>query len=259
MSSVLSQAQVYQGQVYQGQIYDASLQARFARAARHSRWVRTLRVAVPATVILAMGIIVYVSFFNKFRVPLPNGGSLDPGDLAVSGTKITMVSPHLSGFTPDQRPYEVWAKTATQDITDPSRVELSTLRATLLMEDKSNLLMDARTGNFDNKKQLLELRDDIFLRTSTGYEARMNQALVDMGKGTVTSDEHVDVKLVNGTLSADRMRITDRGEVIRFEGHVVMLLDKLGDNAHASAPQEVPAESTLPAQTQAVQGKSDSR
>src|SRR6185369_10366844 len=36
----------------QNQTYDASLQARFAAAARHSRMVRILRVAVPAAVLL---------------------------------------------------------------------------------------------------------------------------------------------------------------------------------------------------------------
>ena len=48
-----------------------------------------------------------------------------------------------------------------------------------------------------------------------------------MGKGTVTSDEHVDVKLANGTMSSDRLRITGGGEVVRFEGNVVMHLDNL--------------------------------
>jgi lipopolysaccharide export system protein LptC len=45
-----------------------------------------------------------------------------------------------------------------------------------------------------------------------------------MGKGSVTSEEHVDVKLLNGTLTADRLRITGGGEVVRFEGNVVMNL-----------------------------------
>ena len=54
---------------------------------------------------------------------------VDIGNLVVSGTKITMESPHMAGFSPDQRPYEVWAKAATQDLTDPDHVELKTLRA----------------------------------------------------------------------------------------------------------------------------------
>ena len=232
----------------------AALQARFARAARHSRLVRVLRVAVPAAVILSMAIIVYRAIFNEWHGPeLPK---VDIGSMGVSGTKITMESPHLSGYTPDQRPYEVWAKSATQDITDPNQIELSSLRGKLLMADQSTILMDARTGNFDNKKQLLDLQKDIFLRTSTGYEARLSQALVDMGKGTITSDEHVDVKLTNGTLSSDRLRITEGGAVIRFEGNVVMHLDKLGNDAPANTPEDAD-EPARPAKTRAIQDKSE--
>ena len=68
------------------------------------------------------------------------------------------------------------------------------------------MTLDARTGLFDTKQQMLDLHKDIFLQSSTGYEARLSQAYVDMGKGTVTSDEHVDVKLLNGTLTADRLQ-----------------------------------------------------
>src|SRR6266404_477234 len=200
------------------------MDARFAIAARHSRMVRVLRVAVPAAVILAMTAIVAVSVFNPFRMLLPKL-PLDMGNLVVSGTKITMESPHLAGYTPDQRPYEVWAKTATQDVTDPDHVDLKTLRAKVLMEDQTTTVtLDARNGLMDTRQQLLDLHKDIFLQSSTGYEARLSQAFVDIGKGTVTSEEHVDVKLLNGTLTADKLRITGGGEVVRFEGNVVMNL-----------------------------------
>ena len=203
--------------------FGAGMEARFAAAARHSRMVRVLRVAVPAVVVVAMAAIVAVSVFNPFRMLLPKL-PVDMGNLVVSGTKITMESPHLAGFSTDQRPYELWAKAATQDLTDPDHVELSVLRTKVMMEDKSTVTMDARTGYYDSKQQLLDLRKDIFLQSSTGYEAKLTQAYVDINKGTVTSDEHVDVKLLNGTLSADRLRIINSGEVVRFEGNVVMNL-----------------------------------
>lgn len=234
----------------QSPVYQAGMDARFALAARHSRLVRILRVAVPAAVILSMTAIVGVSIFNPFRIlaKLP----LDMGNLVVSGTKITMESPHLAGFSPDQRPYELWAKTATQDLTDPDHVELATLRAKVRMEDQSTVTLDARTGIFDSKQQQLDLRKDIFMQSSTGYEARLSQAFVDMAKGTVTSEEHVDVKLLNGTLTSDKLRMTDKGEVIRFEGHVVMNL--IMDNpTPADAPQsepEPPAPVSQPASSQ---------
>jgi lipopolysaccharide export system protein LptC len=220
------------------------MEARFAVAARHSRMVRILRVAVPTAVVLAMAVIVVTSVYNPFRMLLPKL-PLDTGNLVVSGTKITMETPHLTGYTPDQRPYEVWAKTATQDVTDPDHLDLKTLRAKMLMEDQSTILLDAKTGFMNNKDQTLDLHKDIHLVTSTGYEAFLSQAFVDMGKNTVTSDEHVDVKLTNGTLSSDRLKITGGGEVVTFEGNVVMHLDHLdatnGTQAPATEAEAAPA------------------
>ena len=217
--------------------YLAGLEARFAAAARHSRMVRALRIAVPAAVILAMMGVVAVSIFNPFRMLLPKL-PVDMGNLVVSGTKVTMESPHLSGFSTDQRPYEVWAKAAIQDLADPDHLELMVPRAKVVMEDKSTVTMDARTGYYDSKQQMLDLRKDIFLQSSTGYEARFSQAYIDINKGTVTSDEHVDVKLLNGTLTSDKLRILNSGEVVRFEGNVVMNL--IMDSPPAPEPEPAP-------------------
>jgi lipopolysaccharide export system protein LptC len=241
------------------------MDARFAVAARHSRMVRVLRVAVPAVVLLSMASIIVISVYNPFRMLLPKL-PLDMGNLVVSGTKITMESPHMSGYSTDQRPYEVWAKTATQDVTDPDHLDLKTLRAKMLMEDQSTVTLIARNGLMDTKNQLLDLHKDIFLQTSTGYEARLSQAFVDMGKNTVTSDEHVDVKLLNGTLTSDRLRITGGGEVIRFEGNVVMNLDNLNPpgapeapavstTASAAAPEPAPAAAHHPGKTRSASSK----
>jgi len=230
----------------QNQTYDATLEARFASAARHSRMVRVLRIAVPAAVVLAMAAVVAVSVFNPFRmlgiVKLP----VDIGNLVVSGTKITMENPHLAGFSQDRRPYELWAKAAIQDLTDPDHVELRTLRAKVMMEDRSNVVMDARTGFFDSKQQILELKKDIFLQSSTGYEATLSQATIDMSKGTVVSNEHVDVKLLNGTLVSDGLRILNSGEIVRFEGNVVMnlTLDQ-PETPPAPAPEPPPKTRSL--------------
>ena len=230
----------------QNPAYSTGMEARFAAAARHSRMVRLLRVAVPATVLLAMAGIVIISLFNPFRinglVKLP----VDISNLVVSGTKITMETPHLAGFSTDQRPYEVWAKAAIQDLTDPDHVELRTLRAKVQMEDKSTVTMDARTGFFDSKQQMLDLRKDIFLQSSTGYEAKLSQAYIDINKGTVTSDEHVDVKLLNGTLTADKLKIINSGEIVRFEGNVVMNLVMETPPAPEPEPEPAPPPKTRP-------------
>jgi lipopolysaccharide export system protein LptC len=216
----------------QNPVYQAGMDARFAIAA---------------------------SIFNPFRLLLPKL-PVDMGNLVVSGTKVTMESPHMAGYTPDQRPYEVWAKTATQDLTDPDHVDLKTLRAKVLMEDRTTTVtLDALNGLMNTKDQLLDLHKDIFLQTSTGYEARLSQAFVDMAKGIVTSEEHVDVKLLNGTLTSDKLRITGGGESIVFEGNVVMNLDNLNPDGASSqapaAPEPAVAAPAHPAKTRSLSSK----
>jgi lipopolysaccharide export system protein LptC len=237
----------------QNPAYDAGLEARFASAARHSRMVRILRIAVPAAVVLAMAAVIGVSIFNPFRmlgiVKLP----VDIGNLVVSGTRITMETPHMAGFSSDRRPYELSAKTAVQDLTNPDHVELNVIRAKVQMEDRSTVTMDAHTGHYDSKQQTLDLRKDIFLQSSTGYEAKLSQALLDINKGTVTSEERVDVKLLNGTLVADKLRILNSGEVVRFEGNVVMNL--VMDQPEAVAAQPEAPEPPPPPKTRSISPK----
>ena len=227
----------------QNPVYQASLEARFAVAARHSRMVRILRIAVPGAVVLSLAAIVLVSVFNPFRMLLPKL-PVDMSNLVVSGTKITMESPHMAGYSQDRRPYEVWAKTATQDVTDPTHVELKTLRGKVLMQDQSTVTLEAVNGLMDTKQQLLDLHKDIYLQTTQGYEAWLSQAFVDMGKGSVTSDEHVDVKWADGKISADKMKITGGGDVVRFDGNVVMNIDKIPPAADpASTESAAPSRS----------------
>jgi lipopolysaccharide export system protein LptC len=51
----------------------------------------------------------------------------------------------------------------------------------------------------------------------------------------MSSEEPVDVQLLNGTLSGNRLRITEKGELIRFEGGVIMHLEM--DKSSAPEPQ----------------------
>jgi lipopolysaccharide export system protein LptC len=143
-------------------------------------------------------------------------------------------------------------------VTDPDHLDLKTIRAKLLAEDQSTVTLVARTGQMDTKQQLLNLQKDIFLQTSTGYEARLSQAFIDMANGIVTSDEHVDVKLTNGTITSDRIKITGNGEVITFEGNVVMHLDHFdagGTPAEPAAAPVAPEPAARPGKTRSSSSK----
>ena len=218
-------------------MYLATLEARFTHAARHSKRVRFLRRAIPAVIATALAGVIGISIFNPFRLltRLP----IDIGNVVISGTTITMESPHMAGFTADRRPYELWARNAKQDVTDPTNIELDFVKAKVEMENKSIVDMDARRGLFNNKTQLLRLKEKIFLKSSTGYEARLTEALVDMDKGTVLSEQPVAVKLLNGTLDAQNLEIVENGALLKFGGGVSM--DLVMDNDSVAPSSRQPA------------------
>ncbi len=69
----------------------------FRAAARHSRLVKFLRRAIPAAIGCVGVFLVVAMFFNPFR--LVAAFPIDPGKLSLSGTKIVMELPRVTGFT----------------------------------------------------------------------------------------------------------------------------------------------------------------
>jgi lipopolysaccharide export system protein LptC len=127
-----------------------------------------------------------------------------------------MQQPRLTGFTIDSRAYEFFADSAAQDITNPNMIELHQLHAKMEMQDKNTVLMTANSGAYDVKTEILTLKNDIEIDSSTGYAGRLSEAVIDVRQGNVMSDKPVFVKLLNGFLNAKRLDITDKGAVIRF-------------------------------------------
>jgi lipopolysaccharide export system protein LptC len=203
----------------------------FQLAARHSRRVRMLRVAIPVTIAVVLGATILVSWLDplKVLVRLP----LDSGRLVISGSKITMEAPKLSGYTRDQRWYEMNAKSAAQDITKPDVVELAEVRARIVTADKSTLFLSAQVGHYNRKTSILNLTRDVLLKSSAGFEMHLEEAVVDTGSGEVISNKPVAVFTQDATLNADRLEVEHSGDVVRFIGGVIMNLNAL-DNPKAN-------------------------
>jgi lipopolysaccharide export system protein LptC len=195
----------------------------FRAARRHSRYVRLLRVAVPALVAAAVIALSLATWLSPARLlaRLPTGGSL--GSVGISGSTITMQLPRLEGFTRDSRPYQLTAKTAAQDLLKPDNVELSEIRTKMETADKAVVEMTAATGLYHSKADQLILRESIVIKSTAGYEGHLTEAVVDMRSGHIVSDKPVEVKLLNGILTASRLAV--EGELIRFDGGVTLNMD----------------------------------
>src|SRR5262245_33857630 len=149
----------------------------FRRAARHSRLVRFMRWAIPAGLALLVAAITIASYLDPLRLltrlPIQSAG------MVVSGTRITMASPKLAGFTRDGRKYDLVARAATQDLTKPDLMELADIRAKFETQDQTIINLTAAEGLYDRKTTILTLRRDILLVSSAGYEVRLTEVRVD--------------------------------------------------------------------------------
>ncbi len=195
----------------------------FRSAVRHSRRVRFLRIAIPVGVgLVVLGAVAFTLLAKPLsmlaKVPV------DIGSLVVSGTKIMMQQPRLSGFTRDNRRYDLTAQSAGQDLTKPDLVELNGIQATMEMQDKAVFETTAKTGFYNSKTEQLTLSQNIVVTSTSGYQARLSEALVDIRAGKIISDKPVEVKTSTWTVNANRMEIAESGEFMKFERGVSVTL-----------------------------------
>ncbi len=210
----------------------------YSVAMRHSSRVRFMRKAIPVTCIAAVVGPIAWGVVAPFARSVAD---VKVGPISVSGTKVTMESPKLSGFKKDNKAYEVTALQAIQDLKQPSVVELNKLTARMEQDDKKFARLTSDWGKLDQTTDRLDLKGNVKVRTDNGYEADMLSARVSVKSGDVISTEPVTVRSQTGTISADRIEVRDNGKHAIFEGRVRSVF----------TPQDEPEknEATAPAET----------
>ena len=191
--------------------------AAFAAARRHTRVVQVLRKLIPLTAVALVLALVVVPFLNPLRGRLAN---VSVSSVGITGGKVRMETPKLSGYRKDNRPYSVTAENAFQEIKNPTQIELETLTARIQLEREGWVTVNSKTGLFDTQKEKLRLVDDVKIRTESGHDMQMKTADVDFKSGTVTSRDPVSVHMDQTTVDADTLDVKNNGELIAFEGRV---------------------------------------
>ncbi|HET7021213.1 MAG TPA: LPS export ABC transporter periplasmic protein LptC [Xanthobacteraceae bacterium] len=208
----------------------------FRAALRHSRHVRILRRAIPLSAAI---VVIAGAAFTYVVKPLRglSGMPVDVGSMVVSGTKIKMNQPRLAGVTRDNRRYDMVAQAAAQDLTKPDMVELQGVHATMEMRDKVTFETTAKEGLYNTKTEQLTLNHNIVVTSSSGYQAFLNEAVVDVRASKIVSDKPVEVKTATWSISANQMEVTESGDLIRFGRgvFVTLLLDSTTSGAGGGA------------------------
>ncbi len=204
----------------------------FTRAHRHSRWVRRLKFILPAIAIAGVA-----GFFLTMRVVSGSGEAV----IALSGINVeskslVMKAPHISGFSGTQQSYELKATQAVQDLDNPNLVKLTAINGHFGVGKNQTATISAGTGFFDGTGNTLRLADGIQLATTDGYKARLAEAQIDIGKGSMVSTKPLEVSTGDGSIKANSVQVSDHGTHVFFSGGVSVSFTPSDDAAEPSPP-----------------------
>ncbi|MCK0197024.1 LPS export ABC transporter periplasmic protein LptC [Ancylobacter sp. 6x-1] len=216
--------------------------ADFTSSRRHSRWVRLLRIALPVGVALGLAIAGGIAWFDPVRIAanLP----VELGRVSMNGNKVVMDLPKLSGFTADNRGYNVTASTASQDLTNPDQIDLRDIRARLEMADQGWAKLEANSGQYNTKSQQMRLADGVHFSTASGYGGELKDADIDVKSGIIASRQPVLLTYLDGRLTADTMEVQQKDSRALFTGNVTLVFKLPPPGRKAGDPP--PAEMTAP-------------
>ena len=108
----------------------------------------------------------------------------------------------------------------------------------LFRSDKSTIFLSAKDGLFNRKAGILTLNNNIVLKSSSGFEMHLEEAVVDTGSGEVVSNKPVSVFAQDATINSDRLEVAKSGEIVNFIGNVVMNLNGLDDAKQPAADKQ---------------------
>jgi lipopolysaccharide export system protein LptC len=191
--------------------------AAFGAAARHSRRVRWLKVAILCGSLAGIAALLVIGLYDPFgRIP----GHISIGGASLNGSQVTMEKPKLTGYKRDGRPYELLAASGVQNLKTPSLVQLNEIDAHMTMPDDSVVRLVSSQGLYDSKTDFMRLPHAVRVTSNAGYDARLQSADLDFKAGTIVTTQPVTVAARSATIAADALAIAENGKVVVFTGNV---------------------------------------
>ncbi len=204
----------------------------FRSAARHSARVKWLRrLILGGAALLSLGVV----WFSWFRTLDVGGGAhVSLESIGISGDKVTMEHPKLTGVRRDGRPYEVTADSGVQNPHDPNRTDLTRLDARLHLSDDGETRVLGDHGLYDSGAQSLDLSGHVRIK-GVNFDLAMQSATMNFKTNALSSKQPVRLTFGGGWVNSDAMSMADNGAEITFTGKVQSQFNQAADDGAATA------------------------
>lgn len=203
---------------------DARTEAEFARADRHTRRVRVLKIGLP---ILAVAMILAGVVATWFARSIPEGVSV--ADASIEDGQVVMQDPRMSGIDSKGRPYELIARRAVQSVMGDEGIELDGVDATIAISDDATARIQASGGYYLPDEEVLRLDGGIGVETSDGISVDLSKARIDVRSGALSGSGPVRITTPRQTIESGSIEVTEGGRRVSFGGRVKLQLKPLDE------------------------------
>lgn len=135
-----------------------------------------------------------------------------------------MTDARYRGVDGHGQPYTVTAVTAVQ--ATPERVDLTTPKADLLLQNGTWLMIHSRRGAYVQHKGQLDLSGGVTLYRDDGTTIDTDATAIDLHAGAAAGHEWTHAEGPFGTLDAQGFALLDKGDVIQFTGPAKLVLNE---------------------------------
>ncbi len=203
----------------------------FRRARRHSLFVAGLKKLLPLSAIGCVVLFCTTAFISYS--PLAN---VSISNISVEENKLIMHQPEMAGFDSKNRPFDVKAKMAVQDLREPDVIDLNAIDALLPMDEKSFADVVADSGSYNQKTERLQLRNNVVVKGARGMDIYLQDADIDIKNGSMKSNNPVQVTSKNANISAQTVEVGENGKSIIFRKRVKMTINRQATSPATATP-----------------------
>ncbi|MFA7430287.1 MAG: LPS export ABC transporter periplasmic protein LptC [Rhodospirillaceae bacterium] len=192
------------------------------RVGRYSRFVNLMKVALPA---LALLLTLLVIAWPRLQSTTSDLFAVSFGTL--SGRNIDsqrLVNARYHGTDSDNQPFMVTADLAEETAPGSRVVRLTSPKADLTFDDGSWVMMTARTGQYMQDTNDLDLSGGVDLFHDEGYEMHTPAMTVNLRAGTVTGTQPVTAQGPLGSLTAEGFTYDRDAGRVEFTGRAKVLM-----------------------------------
>ena len=192
------------------------------RASFYSRFVRTMKLLLPAVAALLLGAILLWPQLqaerNRFHISL---SGIDPRH----PDRLRVVNARFRSTDADRQPFTVTAESAHEIDPDSHLIALESPSADLASKDGGWVLARAPEGTYDRNAELLRLTGGVSVFYNNGYAFFSPTARLSLRQGRAEGDDPANAFGPAGEVKGEAgFVLTDKGRRILFKGKSRLIL-----------------------------------